>query len=1077
MPIFQPTNIIPSSLSGKRQGVSSQDENVSVSWQINGTSPLTGFKLDFYSNDVASTLVHTTNKISLNTPFYGTDNKGNPVQFSYSFDENWGSFDMTNGNSYKMIITQYWGDPEQSVQQYSPSVFVLASRPNVQITNYTAPVQNLFYQFEAQVNNLGVYSIDWCRWEFARLDDRGNYSVLDDTGEINTSILSYKCDGLITGNTYAIRCTIQSSSGQESTTGWVPFPVVYELDTNYSEVTTTPLSDSSVLLSMPNETNVEGNLTEGSYAFDNENLILSQDGRLEWSEMSSGAELSIAPPYSISFKADATGFEEILKNEIGEVGAICVYPKTGRPTRVFAACATRDFLNVYIFSVLPESANPKILSFLSVSHLKPNGRTMPAKFMDISADGTALAFASFDEVYVADIFPSQTVSNLRKLSLDSLNAVFGSARFSPATSTNKRGYLFVGAAGAENGSGFFVYKNIGKQSGEQEYQAVFSGLGSVGCDFLTTTDGSFYIAVALYGDTATEFGRIYFCSSGGDISTDYTPVLSGSIPVGASVNSLNIFFAFGYVFYNGVLTVEIEGSLFPEIIAKHYCYPFDYSQSSILGEGIAIQKITGSKIATDDQTYYISDGYSLYHFDPSTETVQLLYVIEPDPIPNPYAYIYSEANTNVVLLIPGKNGITVKRQTQAGGSIRFIGEEKSFEVSRSSVSFSLLLNGESAATEIPIAGDQVVFSFSDNRVKMFFFSDGELESQSEAQQIDGVDFNINSIVLSGYWDIGWILIQRGDYDISESDFVPTIDTRTAFYADFSEQTTDATIRLIASAVYRKEGNRTKKVLDLQNGKISRFRDYGIQSGNTYAYDVLVSPEEGSTFYIQETRNICQRFHSYYLIEASPDADDANLFHALKVWRFGNNIEAGGVTNNNTPNWLVNFTPYRLRQPTSRSGKSGVLQALLSNVSDCAYHDTVAMQERLYQASNSTNVFFLKDMKGNLYMVHISAPIVQTINTKSNVQQVTVSIPWEEIGDAKGVSIVQLPTDEGWPVNMLSQVVLDVDVETGLLSVTYPEEYFGSTFRMEQNNLMLVTGNGADEPRASISDGAVMVVSN
>ena len=149
------------------------------------------------------------------------------------------------------------------------------------------------------------------------------------------------------------------------------------------------------------------------------------------------------------------------------------------------------------------------------------------------------------------------------------------------------------------------------------------------------------------------------------------------------------------------------------------------------------------------------------------------------------------------------------------------------------------------------------------------------------------------------------------------------------------------------------------------------------------------------------------------MEATPDTTYENVFHVQKVWRFGNNMEFGSVSNGNTPSWLNNFTPYRYRQPATTSGKSGTLQALLSNAANGQYNDTAQMMDELFAASLTTNPLFLKDMKGNLYMVSISAPITQTVDTQNGVQQVTVSIPWEEIGSTDGIALIQLPTDEGW----------------------------------------------------------------
>lgn len=266
---------------------------------------------------------------------------------------------------------------------------------------------------------------------------------------------------------------------------------------------------------------------------------------------------------------------------------------------------------------------------------------------------------------------------------------------------------------------------------------------------------------------------------------------------------------------------------------------------------------------------------------------------------------------------------------------------------------------------------------------------------------------------------------------------------------------------------------------VQGDNVSLIRDFGVRSNQQYYYEMIQSLGNNKYSPVLVSNTICKQFSAYYLIEATEDADDPNVYHALKVWRFGNNIAAGSVSNNNSPTWLTNFTPYRFRQPISRMGKSGSLQALLSNFDpeSMRYQDTVEMMDDLWAASTSNNVFFLKDMKGSLHMVHISSPIVQTVNTKSTVQQVSVSVPWEEVGDASSVSLIQLPTDAGWKANMLTQIAFDVDVETGMLVATYPKPYFGSTFRIEGNNLVMITKDGIPSGNIILSqivDGNLIV---
>lgn len=215
----------------------------------------------------------------------------------------------------------------------------------------------------------------------------------------------------------------------------------------------------------------------------------------------------------------------------------------------------------------------------------------------------------------------------------------------------------------------------------------------------------------------------------------------------------------------------------------------------------------------------------------------------------------------------------------------------------------------------------------------------------------------------------------------------------------------------STAVFYRRDKQSEKLF-VRLGAASQLRDYGTRSNRTYTYELKNLNDDIPILY--SDLDLTPTFNAYYLIEGKQvDSNEKNVFHVVRYWVFGNNILAGSIGNNNTPNWLSNFTGYRLRQASSRRGKSGTLQALLSNVSNAVYSDSAQLMDSLYAASLSSNTFFLKDMKGNIYMVAISAPITQTINTKSNIQEVTVSIPWEEIGSMKNIVLIQTPDDENW----------------------------------------------------------------
>ena len=61
-------------------------------------------------------------------------------------------------------------------------------------------------------------------------------------------------------------------------------------------------------------------------------------------------------------------------------------------------------------------------------------------------------------------------------------------------------------------------------------------------------------------------------------------------------------------------------------------------------------------------------------------------------------------------------------------------------------------------------------------------------------------------------------------------------------------------------------------------------------------------------------------------------------------------------------------------------------------------------------------------------------------------QVTISLPWTEIGNTSDISIIQTPNDAGWNNDaQVLDVKLDVDVNTGKLYVQYPFPYNGTAF--------------------------------
>lgn len=680
MAIFQPTNITPSSFSGVGAGTVASSDDVVISWQVNGNSPLTAFSIDIYDNTPASAPVHSTGVISsgYGLPFYPTDSKGNPQFISYAPEESWGSINIVDGNKYKLKITQFWGSDfsvasTTQVVQYSESAFICRTLPTLSIDAFSDPILSVQNVFTASYAQAQGDTINWVRWQFASVDIYGNITMLDDTGEVNTALLSYTVDGLLEGVSYQVKVTVETSSGVQVSTDWKSFTVQYSNAVISGELTTEIQSDGSILLDMTN-------------------------------------------------------------------------------------------------IALPTSTN------------------------------------LFDEENI-----------------------------------------FGGIEGMQRENGFYVFSATAAKNA--------------------------------YGGSGVGISQL-------------TPLFNADTQ-----------------------------------------YTFSAS--------CRVEPTSASAVRFRLIVYYTDSTTSSLELDNTTLTTQSL-------------------------------------TTDAGKTISY--------------------------------------------VRMFSNADG-------------------TVYVQNMW------LNEGAEMLPYEPYVAS-----------NTQISDFTI-------YRKTGNSlTLESVATVPYTTKQFKDFSAVSGQKYVYELfaVLSNEDSSNNSLSapiESQTTGIIYRAYQLIEATIDDNEPNVYHALNVWLFGNNIEAGSVSNNNTPTFLPNFTKYPFRQTNTQAPKSGVLQALLSNVSNFTYKDTAQQMEALYSISLSTNTFFIKDMKGNIYMVGVSDAITQTINTKTAVQQVSVSIPWQETGSAQDAVIIQLPTDDGWQgENEVFAVKLSVDINTGMLVATYetdaPIEY---SLTGKDQNVLTVTG--------------------
>ena len=238
--LYQPSNITPDELNGT--GTIDSTEDVVVSWLVNGNSAMVAYQIAFTQNNAASTPVYSTGKVVLNTPFWGTNYEGTVETFSVTLS-NLSSYGMTNGNEYKMTITQWWS-ANDSVSPFTPAIVKTRAKPVVTMASIDNPLTDKEASFYATYYQAQSDNMKWVRWRIAYADDTANPFL--DTGYIyGTGQLRVDYDGFLTDTVYSVNCTVESQNGVQATTGWVDFAVSYTLAASTGGATACQLADSS----------------------------------------------------------------------------------------------------------------------------------------------------------------------------------------------------------------------------------------------------------------------------------------------------------------------------------------------------------------------------------------------------------------------------------------------------------------------------------------------------------------------------------------------------------------------------------------------------------------------------------------------------------------------------------------------------------------------------------------------------------------------------------------------------------------------------------------------------------------
>ena len=233
--LFQPSNVLPDVINGTGNGTVDVTQGLSVSWQINGNSPMTKYAIYIYQNNASSQEKMHTSVVSSSPllPASGVDFQGNTQRFqaATSSASSLSAAGITNGNEYKLKIIQYYtgaNGSDATIEQRSMSVFKTRALPTLSIT----PVaNNIISAREATFN--GTYSqaqgdaLTWVRWQLynntGENDSASTYetNLLYDTGQMyGVTTLRFEYDSFLNHGNYNLVLTIETTSGIRKTTSY-----------------------------------------------------------------------------------------------------------------------------------------------------------------------------------------------------------------------------------------------------------------------------------------------------------------------------------------------------------------------------------------------------------------------------------------------------------------------------------------------------------------------------------------------------------------------------------------------------------------------------------------------------------------------------------------------------------------------------------------------------------------------------------------------------------------------------------------------------------------------------------------
>lgn len=1004
------------------------------------------------------------------------------IQATYEFITNYTS--LIQQNSFSVFTTR--SAPTLTIYQTDGSY-----KDGVELPN-TIDVSIGYFKalYEPGQSN----AIRWIRWQVATANNGVIGEILQDTGDIYTPTLNFEFNGFFNNRQYAIRALGESENGQQTTSGWKFFTISIQNQGQYdgnfivqclNKENATLLGWEGVEVIPPKE-NPQGykpTITNGSV------MILPKGGDTEYSiawdeqivyDKDSGENKTIpmnfASPWTAAWKGKCSAIPTNVDTDF--IGTINMGGEILSAINDMAFSPDGKLLVVCFNARKPSLYRVERQNITFLKEIDVESRFSGSEFVRFSPNGKILLSGSFNNGVQICSVNGEEIDYIGDLKYNNESIKCFDVQFNSNGNRLIIAGNFVLLLYNVNGTTFSFMKQIYNFAGTENVDAHehirLSSDNKILITFgsnLSTENTNTIIYFSVNGDEYTYIDTIKN-SIGNSIQktvndVSFSPNNKLVAVCGQFDEAIMVFSIVGNeISYKETLTNN--GTNFKPTYYTHCVFSPNGKILVFSGDdntsGATIFTVNNQRISYYDR---LSQFCHNIEFSPSSEIVLLL--------------------SNTALVIREYSLNYINNPSFVEGKFYELNSKDAYQISAiGDIGYiNIFIENDEYKVEIPDKATSVALIVSPSDITSYFYLDNKVLAQSYTL-ITYTQPSITSVSIYG-GDSGVTIDSVSVYNLNEKQF----DIKNYDKPDFEPIWNDPNYDLYMAAnfngnleggtgtatgsgfrVYRQEvGKNVLMPIATVPSTVTSVKDYGITSRKAYKYSLHAYDNNGAFMSaVENEKVIATCFKNYSLLVCDYDEEN-DEYHVRKQYLFALNLSTGSVGNNNSPTLNANFTRYPTRMPSTQNHASGTLQGLIGAIytvpalieqignykwtakpSTLDYFDSVDLEQELYDLSTAPYQLFLRDMKGRLRMVATNGAITMTTNIKQKQQSISISFPWVEIGDASDVTIIQTPQDYGWNNdNQVLDVSLDVDVETGELSATYPYPYNGTKFYLTGAN--------------------------